>query len=199
MDDYELIAANFQGTIEAVALSADALAGPIERAGRLMTDTLLGDGRIFACGNGADGALAQLFSSNLLGSFGQERPALPVLALGPDSASLTAIAQGCGVEEMYARQLRALAQPGDLLLAICSTNTAQGLARALQTASEGNVRIVLLSNPRAAGLASQLQTGDVDLRVESADHHRTIEIFTMALNSLCTLVDRGLFGAYDQD
>jgi len=196
MDYYELIAGHFQGTIETVALSADTLASPIEQASQLMTSALLSDRKIIACGNGADSALAQLFSSNLLGCLGQERPALPAMALGCDSASLTAITQDCGPEEIFSRPLRALAQPGDLLLAICSGAPADNLARAVDCARERNMGIVLLSNQQG-DLSTALHQGDVEIPVDCADRHTSVEIFTMTLNSLCMLIERGLFGGFD--
>jgi len=92
MDYYQIIANNFQATIETIALSVDQLAEPIAQASQLMTQALLEDHKILACGNGADAALAQLFTCNLLNHFARERPALPALTLAGDSASITAIA-----------------------------------------------------------------------------------------------------------
>jgi len=199
MDYYELIAGSFKETLEHVALSVDALAQPIEQAGILMTEALLSDARILACGNGPDGALAQLFASNLLGCFEQERPALPVMVLGAESTSLTAISGGGAVEDTLARPLRALAQPGDVLLAICSDKPADNLVRALATAREMNVRVVLLSNPQAHELAELLTAQDVDIGVSSENRHRCVEVFTMAIHCFCALIDHGLFGAHELD
>ena len=112
MDDYQLIAERFQGTIESIAMSVDTLAAPISQASELMTQTLLRDGKIVTCGNGVDSAQAQLFAASLLCALEQERPALPALHIGSDSASLTAIAAESS-SEIYARQLRGLGQDGD--------------------------------------------------------------------------------------
>jgi phosphoheptose isomerase len=197
MDYYEKIAGHFQGTIETVALSADSLAAPIEQASRLMTDALLADRKIIACGNGPDAALAQLFCSNLLGCVEQERPALPAMVLGSDTASLTAISQGSGAEEIFSRPLRALAQPADVLIAICSSAPANNLIPTLQAARERNMGVVLMSNLQAVELSALLQQEDVELCVESDDSRRSVEIFSMALHSMCMLIEHGLFGGFD--
>ena len=83
MDHYKIIAENFQNTIETIAMSVDTLAGTIEKGSQLMVEALLSDRKIIACGNGVDGALAQLFTCILLDRFEADRPALPALTLGP--------------------------------------------------------------------------------------------------------------------
>ena len=198
MDYYETIASNFQHTIETVALSADALAAPIERSAGLMASALLSDRKIISCGNGPDAALAQLFTSYLLGVYRQERPALPAFTLGADSASLTGITQANGSNDVYSRQLRALAQPGDVVLVISSSEPADNLSRAMQAAHERNAQLVLLSNQASDDLASLVRAEDVEIRVDTDNNTRAVEIYTMAIHSICTLIELGLFGAHQE-
>ena len=80
MDHYQIIAGNFQSTIQTIAESVDALAEPVGLASTLMVNALLQD-KIIACGNGVDATLAQLFTCNLISRFEHDRPALPALAL----------------------------------------------------------------------------------------------------------------------
>ncbi|MAT94725.1 MAG: phosphoheptose isomerase [Halioglobus sp.] len=199
MDYYQTIAGSFQATIEAAANSVDALAAPIERAARLMTDCLLGDHKIVACGNGADAAMAQLFSGQLLGHHARERPALPALTLGGDSAGLTALARAGAAADAYARQLRALGQAGDLMLYINSGGSDDSLLRAVRTARERNLTVVALSNVLDDGLAGQLGDTDVLLRVEAPRSAAVRELQLMVINCLCALVDQGLFGNYSEE
>lgn len=88
MDHYQIIAENFQDTIETIAMSVDTLADTIEKGSQLMGEALLADRKIITCGNGVDGALAQLFTCNLLNRFEADRPALPALTLGTDHTSI---------------------------------------------------------------------------------------------------------------
>lgn len=199
MDYYRIIAENFQSTIETIALSVDNLADPIERGSELLSRALLEDRKIIACGNGVDAALAQLFASNLLSRFEHERPALPALALGGDGASVTAIAHANGLNEIFSRQIRALGQPGDILLCISSSVGASNLLRAVQAAHERNMGVVALSNVNNAEISTLLQAEDVELRVNATRQPRTVEIHTMAIHCLCELVDHNLFGSYSQD
>ena len=199
MDYYQIIAESFQSTIETIALSVDQLAGPIENGCQLMTQALLEDRKIVACGNGVDAALAQLFTSNLLSRFEHERPALPALTLGGDGASLTAIVQSSGVNDIFSRQVRALGQPGDVLLCISSSTGANNLLRAVQAAHERNMSVVALSNTRDIELSTLMRAEDVELRVDAARQPRVVEIHTMAIHCLCELIDHSLFGTYNQE
>jgi len=194
MDYYQIIAENFQSTIETIALSVDNLAEPIERGSQLMAGALLEDRKIVACGNGVDAALAQLFTCNLLSRFEHERPALPALTLGGDGASITAIAHSSGVIDIFSRQLRALGQAGDVLLCINSSGGANNLLRAVQAAHERNMTVVALSNTGDSELSTLIRSEDVELRVDAPRQPRIVELHTMAIHCLCELIDHSLFG-----
>jgi phosphoheptose isomerase len=194
MDYYQIIAENFQNTIETIALSVDNLAEPIERGSQLMAGALLEDRKIVACGNGVDAALAQLFTCNLLSRFEHERPALPALTLGGDGASITAIAHSSGVIDIFSRQLRALGQAGDILLCINSSGGANNLLRAVQAAHERNMTVVALSNTGDSELSTLIRAEDVELRVDALRQSRIVELHTMAIHCLCELIDHSLFG-----
>lgn len=196
MDYYEIISSNFQSTIETIALSVDTLAEPVGLASQLMVRALLEDHKIMACGNGVDGALAQLFSANLLSRFEHDRPALPALALNSDGASLTAIAHSGGLNDIYSRQLRALGQDGDVLLCISSAGDANNLLRAVQAAHERGMAVVALSNATDGELGTLLQQGDVEIRIDSLRRPRVVELHTMTLHCLCELIEHSLFGSH---
>ncbi|RLA44778.1 MAG: phosphoheptose isomerase [Gammaproteobacteria bacterium] len=198
MDYYQIIAENFQNTIETITLSVDNLAEPIERGSQLMARALLEDRKIVACGNGVDAALAQLFVSNLLSRFEQERPALPALTLSSDGANITAIAHSSGVIDIFSRQLRALGQAGDILLCINSSDGANNLLRAVQAARERNMTVVALSNTGDGELSTLIRVEDVELRVDAPRQPRIVELHTMAIHCLCELIDHRLFGTYQE-
>jgi D-sedoheptulose 7-phosphate isomerase len=199
VDDYQIIAERFQGTIESIAMSVDSLAAPISQACELMAQTLLSDGKIITCGNGADSAQAQLYAATLLCALEQERPALPALHLGSDCASLTAIAASESGGAMYAQQLRALGQENDTLLLINSGEPSPALAAAIAAAHERNMRVVALSNTSDTRLPGLLLDSDELLLVEARTRSQTIELQTMILLCLCQLIENKLFGGYTQE
>ena len=199
MDYYRIIADNFQRTIDTIVMSVDPLAEVIERGGQLMAEALLADRKIIVCGNGVDAALAQLFTCNLLNRFDEDRPALPALTLGADSASVTAIAQSIGISEIFSRQLRALGQAGDVLLCINSSTGTDNLLRAVQIAQERNMGIVMMSNTGDSEIGSLMRPDDVELRVDATQPARIVEIHTMVIHHFCELIDHNLFGTYNRD
>ena len=199
MDYYQIIANNFQNTIETIAMSVDDLAAPIERGSQLMASALLADRKIITCGNGVDATLAQLFASNLLDRFEADRPALPALTLGGDNASITAIAQSSSINDIFSRQLRALGQAGDILLCINSSESAGNLLRAIQAAHERNMGVIVMSNTGEGELGTLIRDEDVELQVRATRRARVVEIHTMAIHSFCELIDHSLFGNYPQE
>lgn len=199
MDFYQRIAGNFQQAIELIAMSVDDLAQPIERGSQLMTDCLLRDCKIIACGNGADGALAQLFVSNLLSRFEHDRPALPAISLGLDAASLTAIATSNSVDDIFARQIHAIGQSGDILLCISSAESHPNLTNAIEAARERNMSVVALSNGADRQLAERLGAQDVELKILAERQPRVIELHTMIIQCLCEMIELRLFGDLEQE
>lgn len=199
MDYYQIISENFQNTIETIAVSVDSMAGPIESASQLMVGALLEDHKIIACGNGVDGALAQLFTCNLLSRFEHDRPALPALTLGSDGSNVTAIAQAGGLIDVYSRQLRALGQQGDVLLSINSSDEASNILRTVQAAHDRNMKVVALSNNADSELSSLLGPDDVELRISNPRRPRIVELHTMVIHCLCELIEHNLFGSYHQE
>jgi len=194
MQYYSVIAGNFQDTIEAMAMSVDALAVPIEDASALIADCLLNDHKVLACGNGADAALAQLFACSLLGQHERDRPALPAIALSTNGANLSAIGLNSGINDIYSRQLRALGQAGDVLLCLSSAEGDTSLLRAIQAARDRNMVVTALSNTRNGELGALLGDGDVQMCIEAPRPARVREIQTAILHCICELVDRRLFG-----
>ncbi|MFT6957833.1 MAG: D-sedoheptulose 7-phosphate isomerase [Halieaceae bacterium] len=196
MDFYQIIANSFQSTIESISLSVDDLAEPLERASEAMTNALVNDHKIIACGNGADAAIAQLLICHLQHNLEHERPGLPAMALSQDAASITAIANYEGLDEIYSRQLNALGQAGDVLVCINSATAAANLERVIQSGHKRNMPVILLSTTRDSTLIDLLEPEDIALMVNAARHTRALELHTMVIHSLCELIDHHLFGSF---
>jgi D-sedoheptulose 7-phosphate isomerase len=199
MDYYQIIANNFQRTIETIAMSVDPLAEMIESGSQIMARALLADRKIIVCGNGVDAALAQLFACNLINRFEEDRPALPVLTLGSEPACVTAIAQSSSIKDIFSRQLRALGQAEDILLCINSSKSAGNLLRAVQTAQERDMAVIVLSNSRDGELGALIRPEDVHLQVHATRQAHVVEMHTMVIHSFCELIDRRLFGNHNEE
>ena len=121
MDTTHRIKAHFADSAQLKLAVADTLAPQIARAAALMTECLLADGKILACGNGGSASDAQHFAAEMIGRFERERPELPAISLATDTSILTAIANDYDYAQVFAKQVRALGSAGDVLLAISTS------------------------------------------------------------------------------
>jgi D-sedoheptulose 7-phosphate isomerase len=172
--------------------AAIGLAPVIAAASATMTRCLLEDGKILSCGNGGSAADAQHFSSELLNRFELERPGLPALALTTDSSTLTSIANDYAFVEVFAKQVRALGQPEDVLLAISTSGNSENIVRAIHAAHERGLRVVALTGRDGGAIASALADGDIEIRVPAERTCRIQEVHLLIIHCLCDLIDAEL-------
>ncbi len=196
MDDYKAITSGFQETIELVSMSVDEWLPHLREAGQIFSQALLGERKLLACGNGAGAALAQIFCTQLLHRYEQERPALPAMALSNDPITMSAIAADSSGGEVYAKQVRAIGQSGDVLLGIASGEGNGSIIQAIRAAHDREMTVVLLSGGECRDVSSLLLPEDCQLHVNSDRSPRIIEMQTMLINCLCEQIDQSLFGSY---
>ena len=187
----ERVRRHFEESI-ATKQAAIGLAPAIAAAAATMTRCLLEDGKILSCGNGGSAADAQHFSSELLNRFELERPGLPALALTTDSSTLTSIANDYTFIEIFAKQVRALGQPADVLLAISTSGNSENIVRAIHAAHERGLRVVALTGRDGGAVAGVLSDGDIELRVPAERTCRVQEVHLLIIHCLCDLIDAEL-------
>ncbi|MEE4162659.1 MAG: SIS domain-containing protein, partial [Woeseiaceae bacterium] len=142
MDTLERVREHFAESIATKETAVGAIAESIARAGELMSQVLLADGKVLSCGNGGSAADSQHFSSELLNRFERERPGLPAMALTTDSSTLTSISNDYAYEEIFSKQVRALGKPGDILLGISTSGNSENVCRAIAAAHERDMKVV---------------------------------------------------------
>ena len=126
-----------------------------------------------------------------------ERPGLPAMALTTDSSTLTAIANDYQYAEVYAKQIRALGQEGDVLLAISTSGESHNIIHAVEAAQERGMGVIALTGREGGRLAPLLRDNDFEIRVPARSTARIQEVHIMVIHSLCDLVDRQLLGQED--
>ena len=129
----------FQASIETKQQALTVLPAAIENASLMMVSSLLNEGKLLACGNGGSAGDAQHFSSEMLNRFERERPSLPAIALTTDSSTITSIANDYSYEEVFSKQIRALGQEGDVLLAISTSGNSANVVQAIHAAHDRNM------------------------------------------------------------
>lgn len=194
MDAESLVKEHFAESMSTKQAAADVLAPAIVRAGQLMSQSLLDEGRIFSCGNGGSAADSQHFSAELINRFEMERPALPAIALTTDSSALTSIANDYSYDDIFAKQISALGRDNDVLLAISTSGNSENVNRAIDAAHERAVKVVALSGRDGGRMAGLLTENDVEIRVPAERTARIQEVHILVLHCLCDLIDRTLLG-----
>ena len=184
----------FQDSIQTKTQAEDLLAAPIAEAAQLIVSRMMEGGKILSCGNGGSAADAQHFSSEMLNRFERERPGLPAFALTTDSSTITSIANDYDYEEIFAKQVRALGQPGDLLLAISTSGASPNVNAAIEAAHEREMYVVALSGKDGGRMATLLTEDDKEIRVPSETTARIQEVHLLTIHCLCDLIDQQLLG-----
>jgi D-sedoheptulose 7-phosphate isomerase len=194
MDLISRIHRHFTDSAQAKLDAVEALAPPLAGAIELMVGVLVGNGKILACGNGGSAADAQHFAAELVGRFEMERQGLAAVALSTDSSIMTAVANDYGYQTIFERQVRALGQPGDLLLAISTSGNSPNVVEAIRAAHDNDLRVVALTGKGGGEIGRMLRDSDVHLCVPLERTARIQEIHLLIIHCLCDGVDCLLLG-----
>ncbi|MGD9000888.1 MAG: phosphoheptose isomerase [Granulosicoccaceae bacterium] len=194
MDPVTRIRQQFADSIETKQRAIDALTQPIAAAADALCKALQNGGKVMSCGNGGSAADAQHFSSELLNRFERERPGLPAIALTTDSSTLTSIANDYAFNEVFAKQVRALGNEGDVLLAISTSGNSENVAHAIRAAHKRGVVVIALTGRNGGEIAERVNAHDVEIRVPAESTARIQEVHLLIIHCLCDLIDHQMFG-----
>ncbi|MDE2461631.1 MAG: phosphoheptose isomerase [Gammaproteobacteria bacterium] len=186
----------FNDSIATKQAALKTLVPSIVSAGQLMAAALKQNHKIMSCGNGGSAADSQHFSAELLNRFERERAPLAGIALTTDTSTLTSIANDYEYNEVFSKQVRALGQKGDVLLAISTSGNSPNVMRAMETAHEKGVHIVALTGRDGGKMAPLLKSPDVEIRVPAKVTARIQEVHLLVLHCLCDLIDEQLFSEH---
>ncbi|HKT93959.1 phosphoheptose isomerase [Paraburkholderia sp. J7] len=190
----ERIQQHFRDSAAITLAAMETLAVPIAAAVDTMFAALANSNKILACGNGGSAANAQQLAAELIGRFERERPGLPALALTTDASVLTAVANDYAYEQVFAKQVRALGQPGDVLLAITTSGNSVNVLAAIQEAHEREMVVIALTGKGGGDVNSVLADTDIQLCVPSDRTARIQEVHQLILHCLCDGIDAMLLG-----
>jgi phosphoheptose isomerase len=185
----------FSASIEAKIAAADALPESIAAAAQCMANALLTGHKILCCGNGGSAADAQHFAAELINRFERERPPLPAISLTTDTSTLTSIANDYHFDEIFSKQVRALGQSGDILLAISTSGQSNNIVQAITAAHDADMIVIALSGKNGGMMAEALDPErDIEIRVPHAQTARIQEVHLCVIHYLCDLIDNQIFG-----
>ena len=185
----DLLARSLEEHLKAIQALIDSRLPEIEAAGSLIWDTLKSGHKILLCGNGGSAADAQHIAAELVGRYEQQRRAFPAISLTTDTSALTAVSNDYGYEEVFARQVEALAVAGDVLIAISTSGKSASVVKAADEARARGCKTIALTGCSGEPLAAHC---DLAVVVPSDRTSRVQEAHITIGHLWCEMVDRAL-------
>jgi D-sedoheptulose 7-phosphate isomerase len=174
--------------------AAQSLSKPIAAAVQAVLACVTSGGKVLACGNGGSAADAQHFSAEFVGRFERERPELGAISLTTDTSILTAVANDYGYEHVFSKQVRALGQAGDVLVALTTSGNSASILAAVAAAHEREMTVVAFTGRGGGKMGQVLRETDVHICVPHERTARIQEVHILALHCICDGVDAQLLG-----
>jgi D-sedoheptulose 7-phosphate isomerase len=188
------VTAHFTESANLKLRAVEALGAPVARAGVLLAESLQNGGKALACGNGGSAADAQHFAAELVNRFEVERAPLAGIALTTDTSTLTSIANDYAYQQIFSKQVRAIARKGDVLLAISTSGNSANVVEAIHAAHELGVRVIGLTGNTGGKMGALLKADDVHICVPHKSTARIQEVHLLVLHCLCDAIDFQMLG-----
>ncbi|MDM0115704.1 SIS domain-containing protein [Variovorax sp. J22R133] len=170
------------------------LSKPVSQAVQALLACVTSGGKILACGAGVSGLVAAQFAAHFIGRFERDRPELAAIALEPDAADPLADTPDAADPDRFARQVRALGQAGDVLLAVSATGQSASVLAATEAAHAREMTVVALLGGNGGAVGRALRETDVQVCVPHERAARVHEVHLLTLHCLCDGVDAQLLG-----
>lgn len=190
MDLIDRISRQFEDGARIRLDALEGLAAPIAGAIEIITACLLDNGKVLACGSGRGAADARRFAAAMVEGFEMERPPLTATALADDAMA------GNGAQR-FSRQIGALGQPGDVLLAIAADGDPFAVVAAIAAAHEREMHVIALTGRQPEAIEALLGGGDISIRIAAHRPARALELQLLVLHCLCDGIDCLLLGVED--
>lgn len=168
----------------------EANAQRVIEAARMISLCLANKGKLLLCGNGGSAADAQHVAAEFVNRFLLERPPLAAIALSTDTSILTAVGNDYSFEQVFSKQVLALGQPGDVLLAISTSGSSPNILEAIRAARERDMRVIGLTGKTGGDMAGLC---DIPLNVEHPSTPVIQEVHLAVEHLICRLCDYYLF------
>jgi D-sedoheptulose 7-phosphate isomerase len=174
--------------------AAEVLTRPVSDAAQVLLNAITSGGKVLTCGNGGSAADAQRFAAEFVGRFERERPGLAALSMSTDTSILTAIGNDYAFDQIYAKQVQALGQPGDVLLAITTSGNSANILEAIDAAHQKDMVVVALTGKGGGKVNNALNESDIHICVPHDRTARIQEVHLLVIHCLCDAVDVSLLG-----
>jgi D-sedoheptulose 7-phosphate isomerase len=186
----EIVVEELEESANVKIMMAQSLSDKIVNAAEIIIDACRKEKKVLLVGNGGSAADAQHIAAEFVGRFKLERIGLPAIALTTDTSILTALANDYGYDMVFSRQLDALANEGDVLIAITTSGTSPNILKAVEVARSKNVKVIGLTG---GGGGKLKDAADLAIIVPTNNTPRIQEAHITIGHIICNLVERELF------
>lgn len=177
--------------VKSLVLRDTSLIAQISKLSDTCTKSLLAGGKIIFCGNGGSFADAQHLSAELTSRFLFDRPGLASIALGTNSSAMSAIGNDYGYEYVFSREIEAIGDASDVLIAITTSGNSENILNAIVAAKIKNIPTVVLTGRGRGGIGQEVET----LNIPSTDTARIQECHILIGHIICELIEATIFGS----
>jgi D-sedoheptulose 7-phosphate isomerase len=185
---------HFEEGIELRRKMAETMPAEIARAGEALASALKSGKKALACGNGGSAADSQHFAAELVGRFERERPGFPAIALTTDTSALTAIGNDYDFDRVFSKQVEALGNAGDVLLAISTSGNSRNVVEAMRVAQARGMVVIALTGRDGGAMGKMARAQDFHLNVSHPRTMRVQEVHLLVVHCLCEVVDNVIHG-----
>ena len=182
--------AAFARHTDVVARSTQQILPDVERAGASIVRALKSGKKVLACGNGGSAADSSHFIEELIGRYKNNRPPLPAIALTGDGVVLTVISNDFGYDQVFARQVEALGDKGDVLVVFSTSGKSPNVLAAIKAARKKKMLIIALTGEKGV---SMRKIADATIVVPTQETARIQEVHEITYHAWCEAVDAALF------
>ncbi|MCC2666943.1 MAG: gmhA 2 [Gammaproteobacteria bacterium] len=172
-------------------LEDELLLSNVEKIARTCVTALRSGHKVLFVGNGGSAADSQHLAAELVSRLGYDRPAMAAIALTTDTSALTAIGNDYAFETIFSRQIEALGQPGDVLIAISTSGKSKNILKALETARTKKIVTIGFTGKAAPLMAEQC---DLLLTVPSGETPKIQEGHIVLGHIICALIEEDIYG-----
>ncbi len=183
---------NFEESRKVNSLSDEQILESIESATLKILKMLDSSGKLLTCGNGGSSGDAQHITSEFVNRFETERKSLPAVSLNSDTATLTSIANDYGYKYVFSKQINAISDANDILMAFTTSGNSENILEAITAAKTKDLSVILLSGGDGGKAIKLLDKNDIKIIVPTKRTSRIQEIHLIIIHSICECIDRHL-------
>lgn len=180
--------------IDSAASHIEQIAPQLNEACNLIGQTLLSDKKLIICGNGYSAPIAGILTTCLMHQQEFERPSLPAINISIDSTTMSAIASNGNHHQVYSKQIRAIGNEGDTLVALSIEGNCNNIVQAIQTAHEKDIHVITITGFENGKISAVQHGDDIEILLYSQSVARAMESQLLAVNTLCYQIENQLFG-----